>query len=96
MMRIARTLIEVAPKIISEAFGTVKIRNVSTFPVFLPGNVDRFDIFKIGETVSLAAVQKLAYGLVVSDPGVLVPDRDREKFKETFGRFGSDGGNDRW
>jgi hypothetical protein len=58
--------------------------------------MDRFDIFKIGKTGSLAPVQKLADSLVIRVPGILVADRDREEFKEPFGGFGSDVGNDRW
>jgi hypothetical protein len=59
-------------------------------------DVDRFDIFKIGETGSLAPVKELANGLIVRDPCVLVADRNREKFKETFRRFWSEVSDDRW
>src|ERR1700676_16788 len=57
--------------------------------------VDRFDIFNIGETTSFAPVQKLTNRLIIRHPRILVPDRNREKFKEPLGRFGSDAGNDR-
>jgi hypothetical protein len=45
------------------------------------GDMDRFDIFKIGETGSLAPVQELADCLIVGGPSVFVADRNREEFK---------------
>jgi hypothetical protein len=58
-------------------------------------HMDRLDIFNIGETGSLAPVQELTDRLVICDPGILVADRDREKFEKSFGRFGSDISDDR-
>jgi hypothetical protein len=55
-------------------------------------DMDRFDIFKIGETGSLAPVQELADRLVVRRPVILVPNRNREEFEKSLGRFGSDVG----
>jgi hypothetical protein len=60
------------------------------------GDMDRFDIFKIGETGSLAPVQELADCLIVGGPSVFVADRNREEFKVPLSRFGADIGNDRW
>ena len=51
--------------------------------------MDWFNIFKIGETASLAPVQELADRLVIRNPGVFIPDRNREKFEEPFGSFWS-------
>ena len=62
----------------------------------LSRNMDRFDIFKIGKTGSLAPVQELANSLAVRHPRVLVPDRDGEELEEPLGRFWSDVGNNRW
>ena len=59
-------------------------------------DMDRFDIFKIGETGSLAPVQELADRLIIRDPCILVADRNAEEFEETLGRFRSDTGNDCW
>ena len=44
------------------------------------GDVDRFNIFIIGATGSLALVQKLVDRLGVCAPGVLGADRDGEEF----------------
>ena len=63
---------------------------------YVGSHMDRFDIFNIRETGSLAPVQELADCLVIRDPCILVPDRDREKFEKSFGRFGSDISDDRW
>jgi hypothetical protein len=62
----------------------------------LGSDMDRFDIFKIGETGSLAPVQELADRLVVCHPGVLVPNRDGEEFEKSLSRFWPDIGDDRW
>jgi hypothetical protein len=46
--------------------------------------------------MGVSAVTILRNDHMVRDPGVLVADGDREKFKEPLGGFWSDLGNDRW
>jgi hypothetical protein len=41
-------------------------------------------------------VQELIDRLVVRDPGVPVPDRNRKKLKEPFGGFRANISNNRW
>jgi hypothetical protein len=59
-------------------------------------DVDRFDVFKVPEPGSLTPIQKQSNRMIISDAGILVPDRDRKKLKETLGSFGPDVGDNGW
>lgn len=50
-------------------------------------HMDRFDIFEVAKAGFLAPIQKLADGVIIRDPGVLVPDRHGEELKKPLGGF---------
>jgi hypothetical protein len=43
-----------------------------------------------------APIQELADGVIISDPRVLVANRNGKKFEVPFGRFRADIGDERW
>jgi hypothetical protein len=53
-------------------------------------HMDRFGIFNVRETGSLAPLEELANGLVVRDRCALMPDRNHEECEKSLGRFWSD------
>jgi hypothetical protein len=57
---------------------------------------NRLNIFQAAEAGALAPIQELADGMVISDPRVLVPDGNGEKFEVSLGRFRADIGDERW
>ena len=57
---------------------------------------DRLNIFQAAEACALAPIQKLADGMIVSDPRILVADGNGKKFEVSLGRFRADIGDERW
>jgi hypothetical protein len=57
---------------------------------------DRFNILKAAEAGALAPIQKLADGMIVSDPRILVADGNGKKFEVSLGRFRADVGDKCW
>jgi hypothetical protein len=55
-------------------------------------NRDRLDIFKVAKPTAFAPSQELADGVIIGNPSVFVPDRDREKFEKPLGGFGTNVG----
>jgi hypothetical protein len=57
---------------------------------------DRFNIFQVAEAGSLAPLQELADGMVISDPRVLVANGNGKKINVSLGCFRADIGDERW
>jgi hypothetical protein len=57
---------------------------------------DRLNILQTAKAGALAPIQKLADGMIVSDPRVLVADGNGKKFEVSLGRFRADIGDERW
>ena len=57
---------------------------------------DRLNILQVAEAGALAPIQKLADGVIVSNPRVLVADGNGKKFEVSLGRFRADIGDERW
>jgi hypothetical protein len=59
----------------------------------ISGNRDGLDIFEVAKPAAFAPSQELADGVVVGNPSVFVPDRDREEFEKPLGGFGTNVGD---
>ena len=57
--------------------------------------MNRFDIFEVVESDSLAPIQELADRVIVSDSGIFISNRDGKELEKTFGGLRSNIGNDR-
>ena len=57
---------------------------------------DRLNILQAAEAGPLAPIQKLADGMIISDPRVLVADGNSKKLEVPLGRFRADIGDERW
>ena len=54
---------------------------------------DRLNILQAAKAGALAPIQKLADGMIVSDPRILVTNGNGKKFEVSLGRFRADIGD---
>jgi hypothetical protein len=57
---------------------------------------DRLNILQAAKAGALAPILKLADGMIVGDPRVLVADGNGKKFEVSLSRFRADIGDERW
>jgi hypothetical protein len=57
---------------------------------------DRLNILQTANAGALTPIQELADGMIVSDPRVLIANRNGKKFEVSLGRFRADIGDERW